>query len=135
MNVVQYMSHGKQQSDPALFDNLRLELRRGCLIVAVLAALRTEQYGYTLRKLLAERGLAVDEGTLYPLLRRLETQGLLASEWREEGKRNKRFYTLSADGRRMLAQLLAEWRTLDRSLNNILSESSHGIAGKVSAGG
>ena len=84
--------------DPALFENLRLELRRGCLIVAVLAALRTEQYGYTLRKLLGEQGLNVDEGTLYPLLRRLETQGLLVSEWREEGKRNKRFYRLSADG-------------------------------------
>ena len=129
------MSHGNQQNDPALFDNLRLELRRGCLIVAVLAALRTEQYGYTLRKLLAERGLDVDEGTLYPLLRRLETQGLLASEWREEGRRNKRFYTLSTDGRHMLAQLLTEWRTLDRSLDNILSESSHGIARQVSAGG
>jgi hypothetical protein len=71
------MPHGKQQNDPALFDSLRLELRRGCLIVAVLAALRTEQYGYTLRKLLAERGLAVDEGTLYPLLRRLETLNVL----------------------------------------------------------
>src|SRR5665811_676871 len=67
-----------------LFENLRLELRRGCLIVAVLAQLRVEHYGYTLRKALADGGLAVDEGTLYPLLRRLETQGLLVSEWREE---------------------------------------------------
>ena len=83
--------------DPAVFDNLRLELRRGCLSVAALAALRTEQYGYTLCKILAEYGLAVDEGTLYPLLRRLESQGLLISEWREEGKRNKRFYRLSGD--------------------------------------
>ena len=81
-----------------LFENLRLELRRGCLTVAVLAALRTEQYGYTLRKHLIEHGLHIDEGTLYPLLRRLETQALLVSEWREEGKRNKRFYRLSNDG-------------------------------------
>ena len=128
------MAHGNQTTDPDLFDNLRLELRRGCLIVAVLAALRTEQYGYTLRKLLGEGGLIVDEGTLYPLLRRLETQGLLASQWREEGKRNKRFYTLSDDGRRMLTQLLTEWRSIDTSLNNILSESSHGFARQVSAG-
>ena len=84
--------------DPALFENLRLELRRGCLVLAVLGALRTEQYGYTLRKLLAEHGLNVDEGTLYPLLRRLESQGLLTSEWREETRRNKRFYHLSDDG-------------------------------------
>src|SRR5687768_10636622 len=120
------MAHGKQTTDPDLFDNLRLELRRGCLSVAVLAALRTEQYGYTLRKLLGEYGLAVDEGTLYPLLRRLETQGLLVSEWREEGKRTKRFYHLSDDGARMLEQLLAEWRSIDASLTEILTEPDHG---------
>ena len=80
------------------FENLRLELRRGCLVVAVLAALRDEQYGYTLRKTLAEHGMEIDEGTLYPLLRRLETQGLLASEWREEEKRNKRFLPLEQRG-------------------------------------
>jgi PadR family transcriptional regulator, regulatory protein PadR len=120
--------------DPALFDNLRLELRRGCLVVAVLAALRTEQYGYTLRKTLAEHGLNVDEGTLYPLLRRLETQGLLLSEWREEAKRNKRFYRLGAEGAHILTQLLAEWRSIDDSLNGILSEKDHGHARPVSAG-
>jgi PadR family transcriptional regulator PadR len=114
--------------DPALFDNLRLELRRGCLVVAVLAALRTEQYGYTLRKLLADHGLNVDEGTLYPLLRRLETHGLLLSEWREEAKRNKRFYRLSEEGADILTQLLAEWRSIDRSLNRIVSEPDHGHA-------
>jgi len=113
-------------SEPALFDNLRLELRRGCLTVAVLAALRTEQYGYSLRKLLEDYGLDVDEGTLYPLLRRLETQGLLVSEWREEAKRNKRFYRLSDAGGQMLDLLLSEWRGLDKSLNSILSESYHG---------
>lgn len=114
--------------DSQVFDNLRLELRRGCLIVATLAALRAEQYGYTLRKALAEHGLAVDESTLYPLLRRLETQGLLASEWREEGKRNKRFYRLSDAGARMLDQLLAEWRSIDRSLTGILTELHDGHA-------
>src|SRR5512133_1286097 len=93
-----------------LFENLRLELRRGCLIVAVLAQLRTERYGYTLRKALADDGLAIDEGTLYPLLRRLETQGLLVSEWREEEKRNKRFYRLSPVGEEILQQLLVEWQ-------------------------
>ena len=81
---------------PDLFENLRLELRRGSLVLAVLAALRSERYGYTLRKALSDNGLEVDENTLYPLLRRLETQGLLESEWREENKRNKRFYRLSS---------------------------------------
>ena len=77
-------------SENGMFESLRLELRRGCLIVAVLAQLRHEHYGYTLRKALADEGLAIEESTLYPLLRRLETQGLLKSEWREEDKRNKR---------------------------------------------
>jgi PadR family transcriptional regulator PadR len=127
------MAVPKASFDPAVFDNLRLELRRGCLSVAVLAALRTEQYGYTLRKLLAEHGLAVDEGTLYPLLRRLETQGLLASEWREEGKRTKRFYHLSDAGAGMLDQLLAEWRRIDASLTEILTEPDHGITRALSS--
>src|SRR2546421_12012160 len=102
------------------FENLRQELRRGSLPLAVLAALRTEHYGYTLRKALAEHGMAIDEGTLYPLLRRLESQGLLVSEWREEDKRNKRFYILSGDGKAMLKQLLAEWKSIDSSLNGIV---------------
>jgi PadR family transcriptional regulator PadR len=103
-----------------LFENLRLELRRGSLILAVLAQLHSEQYGYTLRKALAEHGMAIDEGTLYPLLRRLETQGLLVSEWREEEKRNKRFYSLSPEGKQILKQLLAEWKAIDSSLDGIV---------------
>jgi PadR family transcriptional regulator PadR len=109
-------------SDNGMFESLRLELRRGCLIVAVLAQLREEHYGYTLRKALADEGLAIEESTLYPLLRRLETQGLLKSEWREEDKRNKRFYRLSAEGEAILAQLLAEWNGINESLHKILKD-------------
>ena len=104
----------------SLFENLRLELRRGCLTLAALAQLRQEHYGYSLRKALAERGLEIDESTLYPLLRRLEVQGLLTSEWREEDKRNKRFYRLSSVGEQLLGQLLAEWRDLNKAIDNIL---------------
>jgi PadR family transcriptional regulator PadR len=103
-----------------VLENLRLELRRGCLILAVLAELRDERYGYTLRKALAGQGLEIDEGTLYPLLRRLESQGLLVSEWREEDKRNKRFYHLSTDGKVILKQLAAEWKSINTSLEGIL---------------
>ena len=105
---------------PDLFESLRLELRRGSLILAVLAGLRSEQYGYTLRKTLADRGVEIEEGTLYPLLRRLESQGLLVSEWREEDKRSKRFYRLSPDGKAILRKLAAEWRSLNASLDEIL---------------
>ena len=120
------MTQGNTNENGVLLENLRLELRRGCLVLAVLAELRNEQYGYTLRKGLAERGLEVDEGTLYPLLRRLESQGLLASEWREEDKRNKRFYKISRDGKLVLKQLLAEWQGIGQSLEEILKESDRG---------
>lgn len=103
-----------------LFENLRLELRRGCLTLAVLAQLKQEHYGYTLRKALAARGMEMDESTLYPLLRRLEVQGLLTSEWREEDKRNKRFYRLSADGQQIFARLLEEWNSINTAINNLL---------------
>jgi PadR family transcriptional regulator, regulatory protein PadR len=122
------MTHSAQVANPEVFENLRLELRRGSLILAVLAALRTEQYGYTLRKTLEDHGMAIDEGTLYPLLRRLESQGLLTSQWREEDKRNKRFYRLSAEGKSILKQLLAERRGIDASLEQILKEKAYGAA-------
>lgn len=102
--------------DNDLFEKLKVELRRGALGLAVLAALREERYGYTLRQMLDSAGLKIDEGALYPLLRRLEAQGLLTSEWREEAKRNKRFYRLSGDGERVLAQLLAEWNAMTASI-------------------
>src|ERR1700722_8364714 len=103
-----------------LFEKLRLELRRGSLVLAVLGALKVERYGYTLRKVLADARLEIDESALYPMLRRLETQGLLTSEWREEDKRNKRFYRLSPDGETLTAQLAAEWRAINVSLDTLL---------------
>src|SRR5471032_2022318 len=106
--------------DDDTFEKLRLELRRGSLVLAVLGVLKTERYGYTLRKTLADAGLEIDEGALYPMLRRLETQGLLTSEWREEDKRNKRFYRLSPDGAALIDQLAAEWRAINASLNTLL---------------
>src|SRR5579872_5741577 len=115
------MTNGSQ-GGPEILENLKMELRRGCLIVAVLAQLRTEQYGYTLRKALADDGLAIDEGTLYPLLRRLETQGLLVSQWREEDKRNKRFYRLSPAGDQILSQLLDGWQSINKSISRMLQE-------------
>ncbi len=106
------------------FDTLRLELRRGAIVLAVLAQLQSEHYGYSLRKALLGRGLEIDEGTLYPLVRRLEKQGLLVSEWREEAKRRKRFYTISQAGRDVLRQLLEEWRQLNSSINSMLAEKA-----------
>jgi PadR family transcriptional regulator, regulatory protein PadR len=105
--------------DDDQFEKMRIELRRGSLVLAVMGALREERYGYTLRQTLADAGLPIEESALYPLLRRLETQGLLTSEWREDAKRNKRFYRLSPDGLRLLGELLAEWNAISQSIVTI----------------
>ena len=93
------------------------------MTLAVLSQLRTDRYGYTLRKALEEAGLEIDESTLYPLLRRLETQGLLQSEWREENKRRKRFYRLTPDGEQIYDQLAAELRQINATLDRIIAEA------------
>jgi PadR family transcriptional regulator PadR len=108
-----------RQTHAELLENLRIELRSGCLVLAVLAQLRVPHYGYSLRKALAEIGLEIEENTLYPMLRRLENQGLLLSEWREEDKRNKRFYRLSTQGKRILADLFDEWDGIDGAIRRI----------------
>jgi DNA-binding PadR family transcriptional regulator len=113
------MTHS-MPNDLDIFESLRLELRRGSLILAVLGHLKREHYGYTLRKALADAGVEIDEGALYPMLRRLESQGLLTSEWREEERRNKRFYRLSPEGRAVLVRLTDEWASLNASITNIL---------------
>lgn len=99
---------------------LDTELRRGALVLAVLSQLRSPQYGYSLRQALAHRGMPIEEGTLYPLLRRLEDQGLLASEWRIEEGPPRRYYKLNAAGARALADLTANWRALVATLNGLL---------------
>ncbi|TQV89637.1 PadR family transcriptional regulator [Aliikangiella coralliicola] len=107
-------------TDSEHYQKLKLELRRGVLILAVLAELREEHYGYSLRKNLMTKGLEIDEGTLYPLIRRLEKQALLTSEWREEGNRKKRFYRLSEIGEKTLEKLTKDWQQVESTLNNIL---------------
>ena len=100
--------------------NLVQELHRGVVVLAVLSQLQNEQYGYSVMKILAERGLDVDQGTLYPLLRRLETQGLLESRWRIEEARPRRYYAISAKGRQMLPILKEEWSKIVRTVEPLL---------------
>ena len=99
---------------------LELELRRGALVLAVLSRLREAQYGYSLRQALAERGMAIEEGTLYPLLRRLESQGVLESEWRIEDGPPRRYYRLNNAGEALLAELTASWNTLVGTMAGLL---------------
>lgn len=103
-------------------DNLVQELRRGVITLAVLSQLQAEQYGYSALKVLADQGLNVDQGTLYPLLRRLESQGLLESKWRLEDSRPRRYYVISPRGLKVLHNLQQEWSQLVATMNTLLSE-------------
>ncbi len=85
------------------------ELRRGIIVLAVLSQLDEEEYGYSLLKKLSDQGLEIEQGTLYPLLRRLESQGLLKSNWNVEGSRPRRYYVISSEGQKLLPKLKEEW--------------------------
>jgi DNA-binding PadR family transcriptional regulator len=102
--------------------NLVLELRRGAIVLGILSRLQEEHYGYSLREDLARRGLEVNEGTLYPLLRRLESQGLLTSRWEVGDGRPRRYYKISARGKRVLAEMSGEWDSLVRALRRLLKD-------------
>jgi PadR family transcriptional regulator PadR len=102
-------------------DNLLLEMRRGVIVLAVLSQCHEEQYGYSLMKLLAEKGLEIDQGTLYPLLRRLETQGLLNSTWRLKDARPRRYYVISLQGKEILPRLVDEWNSMVKMMTHMLN--------------
>ena len=95
------------------------ELRRGTVVMAALAALETERHGYQLIDELAASGISVAGDTLYPLLRRLERQGLLTSEWNTDESRPRKFYATTPAGTAVLTALVAEWRRLDAAIHAI----------------
>ena len=104
-----------------VYEKLAQELRRGVLVLATLSQLGEAKYGYSLINELAEQGLNIDQGTLYPLLRRLEADGLLESQWNTEGSRPRRYYVISPAGAGLLQSLSDEWRGLAAVLNKLLS--------------
>ena len=104
-----------------LVQNMLLELRRGVLSIAVLSQLSKEEYGYSLLKALADKGMEIDQSTLYPLLRRLESQGLLQSDWRiVDEARPRRYYVISPQGRTVLNQLKQEWAAMAETMKQML---------------
>jgi PadR family transcriptional regulator PadR len=114
----------KKEALSELHEKLTQELRRGILVLATLSQLKEAKYGYALINSLAERGLDIEQGTLYPLLRRLESQGLLHSEWNVEGSRPRRYYAINSDGSRLLELLTVEWRDLTTVLDVLLDGTS-----------
>jgi DNA-binding PadR family transcriptional regulator len=105
-------------------ERLVQELRRGVLVLAALNQLQEARYGYSLIDELAESGLAIDQGTLYPLLRRLEADGLLESQWNTEGPRPRRYYVLKPSGRELLHRLESEWRSMTAVMERILEKTT-----------
>jgi DNA-binding PadR family transcriptional regulator len=108
------------------YQKLTQELRRGILVLAALSQLKEEKYGYALISSLAEKGLDIEQGTLYPLLRRMEDQGLLNSEWNVEGSRPRRYYVLSENGRKVLRDLAEDWRQLTEVMELLLGDKAYG---------
>ena len=91
-------------------------------MLATLSQLKDARYGYALIEQLAKRGLEIDQGTLYPLLRRLEDQGLLESQWNTEGSHPRRYYIISPRGDQLLQTLAAEWEQISAVMANLLKE-------------
>jgi PadR family transcriptional regulator, regulatory protein PadR len=113
-------------TDTTLHDqtqSLVQELRRGVIILAALSQLHEEQYGYSLMKRLEEQGMQIDQGTLYPLLRRLEEQNLLQSDWRVDTSRPRRYYVLSEVGKLVLEEMTTEWSRIKNTVDTLLFKS------------
>ena len=105
-----------------IVQNMLLELRRGVLSIAVLSQLSKEQYGYSLLKGLSDQGMEIEQSTLYPLLRRLEAQGLLQSDWRiMDEARPRRYYVISTQGKAVLTKLKREWSAMVETMKQMLS--------------
>lgn len=111
----------EETHDELLVSHLQ-ELRRGTVVLAALVVLREPGYGYALLETLTGHGINVDANTLYPLLRRLEKQGLLTSEWNTDEPRPRKFYRTSPAGEQLAAALMTDWRRLDASLTDLTEE-------------
>ncbi len=96
------------------------EMRKGTLVLCVLSQVKTPQYGYSLVQLLSDQGIAVEQNTLYPLLRRLEKQGLLESSWNVEESRPRKYYGISPLGREVYVLLHKEWKTISQAMGALL---------------
>lgn len=114
---------GEEQQD--FVQGLVSELRRGTITISVLSQLMSPKYGYSLVESLETKGTRVEPGTLYPLLRRLEKQGLLASEWKTTGPKPRKYYVLSDNGKKIYRQMCTEWKEMAASLNNLINEGSN----------
>lgn len=107
-----------------IVSGLILELRRGTLILLVLSQLKKPMYGYSLVKKLQDSKIPIEANTLYPLMRRLETQGLLKSEWETSGTKPRKYYALTEDGRIVLDKVTEHWHGFSAQVNHLLEDNN-----------
>lgn len=108
-----------------------LELRRGTLVMLVLGQLREPAYGYALVKSLADHGIPIEANTLYPLMRRLESQGLLTSMWDNGGSKPRKYYQTTPQGLDVLRAVESQWHALCDGVNALLNtDASLPVAAK-----
>jgi PadR family transcriptional regulator, regulatory protein PadR len=105
--------------------NFETEMNRGFLQILVLSLLEKEMYGYSMVRTIQDLGYAVEENTLYPLLRRLEKNGWVRSKWDVSEDRPRKFYAITDEGRALRTRLLAIWRQQDEILTHLMEEKSH----------
>lgn len=110
--------------DESLIQNLSAELRRGTQILAVLSQMKETKYGYSLLQDLEDKHVEIEAGTLYPLLRRLESQGILKSEWDTSESRPRKYYLLSDDGKEVYDSMIKEWKRIVREMTTLLEGDS-----------
>lgn len=108
-----------------IVSGLVLELRRGTLILLVLSQLKEPMYGYNLVKKLQENDIPIEANTLYPLMRRLETQGLLKSEWETSEAKPRKYYSITEDGKIVLEKVIVNWRTFSANIDRLLEDSQN----------
>ena len=118
--IVETESEGGGVAHDDIVSSMVLELRRGTLVMLVLSQLREPAYGYALVKSLADHGIPIEANTLYPLMRRLESQGLLASVWDNGGSKPRKYYRTTDEGLRVLREVEAQWRVLCGGVDNLL---------------
>ncbi len=105
-----------------IFERFETEVKRGVMQVAVMCLLERERYGYDIIKSLKDAGLGVEEGTLYPILRRLEDEKLLASRWVTEGPRPRKYYSITEYGREIRNKLLGSLKSIGLAVGRLESE-------------
>jgi len=109
-------------TEDELLQGLIVDLRRGTLVLAVLSCLNRPKYGYSLLQDIEEQGIKIEANTLYPMLRRLESQGILESKWDTGESRPRKYYEMSKKGQELFVQLKSEWRRMTSEMERMLEE-------------